>query len=134
VAAAVGKHLLTPLGAEAIQPLAAQLQKLVALAVAQLVAADQGVGTVAVAGDAVASEHLAHHPFHALRVVLDLGHVLPQDPPGHVLRRGRAAAAQEFHEHQGLIDVAHAHAFGDGVPQALVGGGGGRGHGGILAV
>jgi hypothetical protein len=29
--------------------------------------------------------------------------------------------------------VAHAHAFGDGLAQALVGDGGGRGHGGILA-
>ena len=33
--------------------------------------------------------------------------------------------AQELHELQGLVDVAHAHAFRDGVAQALVGGGGG---------
>ena len=33
----------------------------------------------------------------------------------------------------GLDHEAHVHAFGDGLPQALVGGGGGRGHGGILA-
>ena len=38
--------------------------------------------------------------------------------------------AEQFHEHQGLADGAHAHALGDGVPQALVGGGGGRGHDG----
>jgi len=43
------------------------------------------------------------------------------------------SVAQQFHEHQGLIDVAHAHPLGDGVPEALVGGGGVRGHGGILA-
>jgi hypothetical protein len=53
---------------------------------------------------------------------------------GYVLRGGRAAAAEEFHEHQGLVDVAHAHALGDGVAQALVGGGGDWGHGGILAL
>jgi hypothetical protein len=35
---------------------------------------------------------------------------------------------------RGLVDVAHAHAFRDGVAQALVGGGGGWGHGGILAL
>jgi len=38
--------------------------------------------------------------------------------------------AQELHEHQGLVNVAHAHALGDGVAQALVGGGGGWGMGG----
>jgi hypothetical protein len=32
----------------------------------------------------------AHHPLDALCVVIDLGHVLPQDPPGNVLRGGRA--------------------------------------------
>jgi hypothetical protein len=35
---------------------------------------------------------------------------------------------------RGLVDVAHAHAFRDEVAQALVGGGGGWGHGGILAL
>ena len=40
------------------------------------------------------------------------------------------SVSQELHEHQGLVNVAHAHAFGDGVPQALVGGGGGGGRGG----
>jgi hypothetical protein len=78
--------------------------------------------------------NLAHHPFGAFGVVLDLGHVFPQDSAGYLLRGGRAAAAEKLHEHQGLVDVAHAHALGDVVPQALVGGGGGWGHGGILAL
>ena len=30
--------------------------------------------------------NLAHQALHALRVVVDLGHVLHQDPPGYVLR------------------------------------------------
>jgi len=34
--------------------------------------------------------NLAHHALDAFGVVLDLGHVLPQDPPGHVLRGGGA--------------------------------------------
>jgi predicted RNA binding protein YcfA (HicA-like mRNA interferase family) len=88
VAAAVGKHLFAALLAEGIKALAAELQHRVALAIAQPVAADQGVGAVAIAGDAVAGEHLAHHPFHAFVVVVDLGHVLPQDPTGHVVRGG----------------------------------------------
>ncbi len=98
---------------------AAQLQQLLSLRIAQLVAAHQGVGALLAAGDAVEGEPCppsAH-----------------QDPAGHVLRQGRAAAALALHEHQGLIDAAHAHALGDGVAQALVGGGGGWGHGGILA-
>jgi hypothetical protein len=33
-----------------------------------------------------------------------------------------------------LVDVAHAHPLGDVLPEALVGGGGGWGHGGILGV
>ena len=78
--------------------------------------------------------NLAHHPLDALCVVIDLGHVFAQDPPGNVLRGGRAAAAQELHEHQGLVDVAHAHPPRDVVAQALVGGGGGRGYEGILAL
>jgi hypothetical protein len=43
--------------------------------------------------------NLAHQALHALRVVVDLGHVLHQDPPGNGLRGGGAAAAQELHEH-----------------------------------
>ncbi len=127
MAAAVGEHLLAALLAEGIEALAAELQQLVAFGVAQLLTAHQGVGALLTAGDAVAGEHLAHHAFHALGVVLDLGHVFPQDPPGHVLRRGGAAAAEQLHEHQRLDHVAHAHAFGDVLPQALIGGGGGRG-------
>ena len=45
--------------------------------------------------------NLAHHPLHPFGVVVDLGHVLPQDPAGYVLRRGGAAAAQELPEHRG---------------------------------
>ena len=40
--------------------------------------------------DAMAGEALAHHSLHALRVVLNLGPIRPQDPPGYVLRGGRA--------------------------------------------
>ena len=43
------------------------------------------------------------------------------------------SVAQELHEHQGLVDVAYAHALGDGVAQALVGGEGVGGWGGIEA-
>jgi hypothetical protein len=39
---------------------------------------------------------------------------------------------QELHEHQGLVNVAQAHAPRDGVAQALVGGGGGGGLGGSI--
>jgi hypothetical protein len=113
VAAAVGEHLLAALLSESIEALAAQLQQFVAFDVAQLLPAHQAVGASLVAGDAIAGEHLAHHPLDALCVVLDLGYVFPQDPAGNVLRGGRAAAAQELHEHQGLVDVAHAHAFRD---------------------
>jgi hypothetical protein len=90
VAAAVGKHLLAALLAEGIEALAAELQQLVALGVAQLVAAHQGVGALLAAGDAVAREHLAHHALDAFGVVVDLGHVFPQDPAGHVLCGGWA--------------------------------------------
>jgi hypothetical protein len=121
VAAAVGKHLFAALLAEGIEALAALLLQRVALGVAQLVAADQAVGAVAVGGDAVAGEHLPHHPFHAFGGVLDLGHVFAQDPPGHVLRWGGAAAAEQFHEHERLVDVAHSHLLGDVLPEALKG-------------
>ena len=56
--------------------------------------------------------------------MLDLGHVLPQDPGGHILRGGRAAAPKELHKHQRLVDVAHAHPLGDELAQALEGVGG----------
>ncbi|MEA5442101.1 hypothetical protein [Cyanobium gracile] len=66
-AAVVGKHLFAALLAEGIEALAAELQQRVALAIAQLAAADQGVGAVAIAGDAVAGEHLAHHSLPWIR-------------------------------------------------------------------
>jgi len=128
----VGEHLLAALLSESVKALAAQLQQLVALGDAQHLTAHQVVGASLVAGDAVAGENLAHHALDAFGVDLDLGHVFPQDPPGYVLRGGRAAASQELHEHQGLVDVAHAHAPRVGVAQALVAGGGGWGHGGDL--
>jgi len=65
VAAAVGEHLLAALLSESVKALAAQLQQLVALGVAQLLAAHQVVGAPLVAGDADTSEHLAHHPLDA---------------------------------------------------------------------
>jgi hypothetical protein len=75
---------------EGIEALAAQLQQLFALGVAQLLTAHQAVGALFVAGDAVAGEHLADHPLHAFRVVVDLGHVFAQDSAGYVLRGGWA--------------------------------------------
>jgi len=86
------------LHSEGIKALAAQLQQLFALGVAQFYccaeafgyAAHKVVGALVVAGDAVAGEHFAHHPLDALCVVIDLGHVFPQDPAGNVLRGGRA--------------------------------------------
>jgi hypothetical protein len=87
----VGEHLLAALLSESIEALAAQLQQLFALGVAQLLAAHQAVGALFVAGDAVAGEHLADHPLHAFRVVVDLGHVFAQDSAGYVLRGGWGA-------------------------------------------
>jgi hypothetical protein len=43
------------------------------------------------------------------------------------------SVAEQFHQHQWLIDVAHAHPLGDVLPEALEGGGGVPNHGGILA-
>ena len=56
VAAPVGEHLLAALLAEGIEALAAQLQQLFALGVAQFLAAHQVVGALVVAGDAVEGE------------------------------------------------------------------------------
>ncbi|MEA5474873.1 hypothetical protein VB716_11645, partial [Synechococcus sp. CCY9201] len=53
--------------AEPVQPLAAPLQQRVALAVAQLLRAHQAGELIAMAGDAVAGEHAAHHPFPRIR-------------------------------------------------------------------
>jgi hypothetical protein len=52
----VGEHLLAALLSESIEALAAQLKQLVALGVAQLLAAHQVVGASLVAGDAVEGE------------------------------------------------------------------------------
>jgi hypothetical protein len=90
---------------EGIEALAAQLQQLFALGIAQLLAAHQAVGALVVAGDAVAGKHLAHHPLDALCVVLDLGHVLPQDPAGYVLRGGGGGPGVDW----GVTGVALAH-------------------------
>ncbi|WP_198949702.1 hypothetical protein [Synechococcus sp. 1G10] len=87
----------------------AELQQLIALGVAQLACADKAVNPTAVGGDAVAGEHLAHLSLDTFGVVIDLGHVLAEDPAGDVLHWGGAPAAQQFHQHQWLVDVAHAH-------------------------
>jgi hypothetical protein len=86
----VGEHLLAALHSESVKALSAQFQQLFALGVAQLHPAHQVVSASLVAGDAVAGENLARHPLDALCVVVDLGHVFPQDPPGNVLRGGGA--------------------------------------------
>jgi hypothetical protein len=52
----VGENLLAALLSEGIEALAAQLQQLFALGVAQLLAAHQAVGALVVAGDAVEGE------------------------------------------------------------------------------
>ncbi|MDA0887453.1 MAG: hypothetical protein O2977_07290 [Cyanobacteria bacterium] len=57
----MGKHLLTALLAESIEALAAQLQQLVALGVAQFLAAERALVAISIGGDAVAGEHPAHH-------------------------------------------------------------------------
>ena len=56
VAAPVGEYLLAALHSEGIEALAAELQQLVALGVAQFLAAHQVVGAPLVAGDAVEGE------------------------------------------------------------------------------
>ena len=86
VSQAVGKHLFAPLLAEGVEALAAELQQLVALSVAQFFAADQAVGAIAVGGDDVEGE--PGPPCAS------------QDPPGHVVRGCGAAAAQQFQQHQ----------------------------------
>jgi len=48
--------------------------------------------------------------------------------PGHVLRRGRAASPQQLHEHERLVDGAHAHPLGDERAQAEEGSRGAGGH------
>jgi len=56
VAAPVGEYLLAELHSEGIEALAAQLQQLFALGVAQFLAAHKDVGALVVAGDAVEGE------------------------------------------------------------------------------
>lgn len=56
VAAAVGKHHFAALLAEGIEALAVELLQRVALAIAQLVAADPVVVAIAIGGDAVEGE------------------------------------------------------------------------------
>lgn len=90
-----------------------------ALCVAQLLAAHQGDGALLAVGDGVAGEHLAHHARPRIRwgprPALGRGWLLP----------GKSVAEQ-FQQHQRLIDGAHAHPLGDELAQALVGGGRGR--------
>ncbi len=54
MAGTVREHLLAPLAAEGVQPLAAELQQLIALRVAQFLTADQPVTALLHLGDAVA--------------------------------------------------------------------------------
>jgi hypothetical protein len=61
----VGENLLAALLSEGVKALAAQLQQLFALGVAQLLPAHQVVSASLVAGDAVAGKNLAHHPLDA---------------------------------------------------------------------
>ena len=75
----MGEHLFAALLAEGIEALAAELQQRVALAIAQLVAADQAVVAIATGGDAVEGEP---GPPCAL-----------QDPAGDVLRGGGGMGA-----------------------------------------
>jgi len=125
----VGEHLLTPLGAEAIQSEAAQLQQVVALVVAQLLSSHQGVGALLAAGDAVEGEPCSPC---ARRVRWckrsgsrpPPGSAWPRPAPGPGWLLPGKSVAEQLQEHQRLVDVAHAHAFGDVVPRALVGGGG----------
>ena len=56
MAAPVGENLLAALHSESVKALAAQLQQLVALGVAQFLAAHKVVGALVVAGDAVEGE------------------------------------------------------------------------------
>jgi len=134
----VGEHLLAALHSESVKALAAQLQQLVALGVAQLLPAHQSVGALLVAGDAVEG---APCPPSALRVRCNnrSGSRLPPGSAGLRPARGLGwllpgkSVSQVLHEHQGLLRVAHAHAPRDVVAQALLGGGGGWGHG-ILAL
>jgi hypothetical protein len=58
---------------------------------------------------------------------------VPGSGGGHVLRGGLVAPPQQLHEHQRLVDGAHAHAFGDERAQAEEGSRGAGGHGVMVA-
>ena len=105
----MGENLVTALQAEGIALLPSELQQCISLDLAEVVRADQAVSTTGMGRDAIGSQHPPHHPFHTLRVVLDLGAVLAEDPPGDVFCRGRAASSKQLHQHQRLIDVRHPH-------------------------
>ncbi len=90
MAAPVGEHHLAALHSESIKALAAQLQQLFALGVAQLLPAHQSVVALVVAGDAVEGDPC---PPSA-----------SQDPPGYVLRGGWGAGGD-----WGVTGVALAH-------------------------
>jgi hypothetical protein len=114
VAAEVGKHLFAALLAEGIEALAVELQQRVALAIAQLVAADPAVVAIAIGGDAVEGEPGPPCASH--------------DPAGHVVLGGGAAAAEQLQQLQQLVDGAHAHPLGDERAQAKEGSRGAGGH------
>jgi hypothetical protein len=78
----VGKHLFAALLAEGIEALAVELQQRVALAIAQLVAADPAVVAIAIGGDAVEGE--PGPPCAS------------QDPAGHVVRGGGLRRPRSF--------------------------------------
>jgi len=111
----VGKHLFAALLAEGIEALAVELQQRVALAIAQLVAADPAVVAIAIGGDAVEGEPGPPCASH--------------DPAGHVVLGGGAAAAEQLQQLQRLVDGAHAHPLGDERAQAKEGSRGAGGHG-----
>ena len=115
----MGKHLHAAPFSESVKALAAQLQQLVALGVAKLLTAHQALGASLVAGDAVEGEPCPPSA-SPVRCSSRSG---SRPPPG----SGGLRPAR------GLDHVAHAHALGDVVPQTLVSGGGGRGHGVMLA-
>ena len=119
-----------PMASECVETFPAELKQFVALwlrhaglrpgtAIAQLVAADQAVVAIAIGGDAVEGE--PGPPCAS------------QNQPGHALRRGLAAAAEQFHQHERLVDGAHAPALGDERAQAKQGSRGAVGHGVMLA-
>ena len=86
-----------------------ELQQCIPLDLTEVVRADQAVDASGMGRDAAGGQHTPHHPFHPFGVVLDLGAVLAEDPPGDVFRGCRAASSEQLHQHQRLVDVQHAH-------------------------